>query len=397
MEKKDLPDTSSTFDPSPKPAAGVRSLRELIDLVTGKSYQPSPIQEESALAEKLPFPFLGIVGQEEMKIALLLTVINPLVGGVLLVGPRGTGKTTAVRSLVNLMPMVERSTCFYGCVPEDIEAGGIEAVCPDCARKYGEGQPLTRPGPVRLVELPLNTQLADLIGRLDEKTPAHERMRLHRGLLSLADQNVLYVDEVNLLTNELVDAILDASAQGTYTVRNSSFSSTYRARFSLVGSMNPEEGNLRPQIMDRFGLRVIVQGLETPNERIEAYDRVRSYLRNPHVAVQSFAYESDLARKEIQSAREILPRVNIPGDVTLAGITMIQRLKIDSLRADITLFEAARAYCASDARIDVSLTDLKTVAPMALRLRRSPFMVEYFKKQAEEELELKTIIQEVID
>ncbi len=392
---KDHLDPSSNNVPDSLPASGVRSLRELIDLVTGKSFKSTDISEESGLAERLPFPFLGIVGQEEMKIALLLAVINPLVSGVLLVGPRGTGKTTAVRSMVNLMPLVNRSTCFYGCLPEDIETGGIESVCPDCARKYGEGVPLTRPGPVRLVELPLNTQLNDLIGRLDEKTPAHERMRLQRGILSLADQNVLYIDEVNLLSNELVDAILDASAQGTYTVRNSSFSATYRSRFSLIGSMNPEEGNLRPQIMDRFGLRVIIQGLQSPKERLEAYERVRAYRRNPREVVQNFEAESEIARKEIQSARELLPRVFLPSKVTEAGIEMIQRLNIDSLRADITLFEAARAYCASDGRTEVTISDLQVVAPMALRLRRSSFISQYFKDRQQEEIELRSIIQEV--
>src|SRR5512138_2780017 len=122
----------------------VQSLRELIDLVTGRQFISQLNQEDAGLAEVLPFPFLGLVGQAEMKLALLIAVINPLVSGVLLVGPRGTGKTTIVRSLVNLLPYVKRSACHYGCLPEDIDAGGIDAVCPDCARKYGEGQPLTR-------------------------------------------------------------------------------------------------------------------------------------------------------------------------------------------------------------------------------------------------------------
>src|SRR5512142_3312941 len=137
-----------TEEPAP-----IQSLRELIDLVTGRQFQAQLSQEDAGLAEVLPFPFLGLVGQMEMKLALLIAVINPLVSGVLLVGPRGTGKTTVVRSLVDLLPLVRRSACYYGCLPEDIETGGLDAVCPDCARKYGEGIPLTRVDRGRLVEL----------------------------------------------------------------------------------------------------------------------------------------------------------------------------------------------------------------------------------------------------
>ena len=249
----------------------VRSLRELIDLATGRSSMPLDLaQEDAGLAEPLPFPFLALVGQYEMKLALLMSVINPGCGGVLLVGPRGTGKTTAVRSLLDLLPWIERSTCFYGCTAEDVETGGMDAVCPDCARKYGEGIPLSRKEPSHLVELPLNARLEDVVGGLDERAQVHERMRLKRGILGQADLNLLYADEVNLLGDEIVDSILDAAAQGSYTVRRGPVSATYRARFTLIGSMNPEEGNLRPQILDRFGLRVIVRGLEDPEQRLQA-------------------------------------------------------------------------------------------------------------------------------
>jgi magnesium chelatase subunit I len=143
-----------------------------------------------------------------MKLALLISLVNPAVGGVLLIGPRGTGKTTAVRGLVDLLPEVPRSLCYYGCMPEDIEIGGIDAVCPDCAQKYAAGEPLTRSDRVRLVELPLNARLEDVIGGLDERAVIHDRMRLRRGILAQADRNLLYIDEVNLLANEAVDARL---------------------------------------------------------------------------------------------------------------------------------------------------------------------------------------------
>lgn len=374
----------------------IQSLRELIDLVTGRQFQSQMNQEDAGLAEVLPFPFLGLVGQVEMKLALLIAVINPLVSGVLLVGPRGTGKTTSVRSLVNLLPYVKRSACHYGCLPEDIEAGGLDAVCPDCARKYGEGQSLTKIDQGRLVDLPLNARLEDVIGGWDERTLGQSQLRIKSGILKQADQNVLYVDEVNLLGDDIVNAILDAAANGTYTVRRGPVSNTYRARFTLVGSMNPEEGNLRPQIMDRFGLRVVIHGLTDQNERIEAYHRSRAYRLNPRATVGQYASETEFARDEIQAARELLPQVTIPPEVEAAGTQLVQRVGVDSLRAEITMFEAARAFAAADARKEVALEDLKVVAPMALRLRQSPFMIKYFKEQGEEEKQLNDTLHEIL-
>ncbi|HSO26777.1 MAG TPA: hypothetical protein VLS48_01815, partial [Anaerolineales bacterium] len=165
------PDAEPTPD---QPPVGVRSLRELIDIVSGRKLPSTPVAEDSGLVEVLPFPFLALVGQREMKLALLLALINPAIGGVLLIGPRGTGKTTAVRSLVDLLPDVPRSLCFYGCLPEDIEQGGMDAVCPDCARKWAENEPLAKLDRVRLVELPLNARLEDVVGGLDERAALHD-------------------------------------------------------------------------------------------------------------------------------------------------------------------------------------------------------------------------------
>jgi magnesium chelatase subunit I len=323
-----------------------------------------------------------------MKLALLLGLINPSIGGILLVGPRGTAKTTSVRSLLDILPKVERSLCYYGCLPEDIESGGIDAVCPDCAKKYAEGQPLVAPDRVRLVELPLNSRLEDVVGGIDERAAVHERLRVRRGILAQADRNLLYIDEINLLSDDIVDAILDAAAQGSYTVRRGPVSATYRARFVLIGSMNPEEGRLRPQILDRFGLRVIVRGLEDPAERLEAYRRVQAYLANSRLMASAYREEMVAAAEEIQMAREKLAKVSLPDRVARTAIKLVQQLGIDSLRAEITWFEAARAYAAADGRNKVTREDLQVVAPMALRLRRSQFMAEYFSSQAGEEEEL---------
>jgi len=392
-ESNQLPEETSQ-----KTGSGdVRSLRDLIERVSGRGYQPGAGEGDSGLADILPFPFLAVVGQKEMKLALLLALINPAVGGVLLIGPRGTGKTTAVRSLVDLLPMVPRSLCYYGCMPEDIETGGIDAVCPDCARKYAEGEPLARPDRVRLVDLPLNAELEDVVGGVDERAAVHDRLRLRRGLMAQADRNLLYVDEVNLLGDEIVDAILDAAAQGNYTVRRGPVSATYRSRFVLVGSMNPEEGRLRPQILDRFGLRVLVRGLVDPNERLEAYRRVQAYQQNPRKMVLAYANETAVVQDEIQAARDLLPEVRLPDEVARRGLAFIDRLHIDSLRAEITLFETARAFAAADGRDAVSPEDLREVAPLALRVRRSNFMTEYFNTQQAEETEITSVLDNVLE
>ena len=165
----------------------VRSLQELLDRVTGRNFQPPKVSDESGIAEVLPFPFLALVGQYEMKLALMLALINPAAGGVLLIGPRGTGKTTAVRSLTDLLPEIPRSLCYYGCMSEDIENGGIDAVCPDCARRFAEGEPLERLDHVHLVELPLNSRLEDVVGGIDERSVAQNRLKIKKGLLAQAD------------------------------------------------------------------------------------------------------------------------------------------------------------------------------------------------------------------
>ncbi len=369
-----------------------RSLKELLDHVSGKDLPPVKFRD-SGKAEVLPFPFSAIVGQEEMKLALILGLVNPNIGGILLVGPRGTAKTTAVRSLIDLLPMVERSTCHYGCLPSDIEEGGMDAVCPDCAKKYGEGKSLTRPSRVRLIELPLNAKLENVVGGIDERAAMKSKMRLKRGILAQADRNLLYLDEANLLKDEVIDAILDAAAQGSYTLRRGAASATYKSRFLLVGSMNPEEGHLRPQIMDRFGLRVIVRGLENPKDRLKAYKQVQTYLSTPHQLIAKYAGGTTAIREELEKTRARLNQVKLSNRVANQAIAMIQKLGIDSLRAEITWFEAGRAYAAASGRTNVKLADLHTVAPMSLRLRRSEFITDYFAKRKGEEEELAKLIK----
>lgn len=371
----------------------VRSLTELIEKASAKRFIEAPPPEDLGLAEPMAFPFLSIVGQREMKLGLLLSLINPNIGGVLLIGPRGTGKTTAVRSLTDLLPEVKRSGCVYGCLPEDITAGGVDAVCPDCARKFGQGDTLTYQDQVRLIELPLNAQLEDVIGGIGDGVALHNRMRVHRGILARADRNLLYVDEVNLLDDDIVDAILDAAAQGTYTVHRGQLVATYRSRFVLIGSMNPEEGRLRPQILDRFGLRIIVRGLDRQNQRLEAYRRTIAYLNNPRQVVHEYAEATDIFRAELIAAYDALPSVQLTTRAETFGLKLIQNLSIDSLRAEITLFEAARAHAIADGRDRARPEDVRTVAPMALRMRRSAFMEDFFSAITREEEEIKRLLK----
>lgn len=388
----DLPDQPN----EPEQITSVHSLRELIDLVTGRTAaSQQPMEDSGLVLEPLPFPFLAMVGQQEMKLALLLTLINPSIGGTLLIGPRGTGKSTAVRSLLGLLPEVERSACFYGCLPEDVETEGMDAICPDCAQKMGQGIPLTYSDHVRLVELPLNARLEDTIGGIDERAAASDRLRLKRGILAQADRNILYVDEANLLADDIVDAILDAAAMGFYTVRRGTVSATYRSRFELIGSMNPEEGRLRPQIMDRFGLRVIVRGLENSEDRWNAYQRVIEHRANPRAYNGQYRDITEIAREEIQNAIRLLPTVRVPFETGKFGIQLVQAMQIDSLRAEITLFEAARAYAAADNRMQVEIDDIKAVAPMALRLRRSAFMSDFINDMQKEDQQVAALLDQI--
>jgi len=348
------------------------------------------------LAEHLPYPFFAMVGQIEMRTALLLSVINPAVGGVLLIGPRGTGKTTCVRSLTDLLPYVEVSTCPNGCLPTDVDSEGNLDVCLDCRQKLAAGESITRLDSVKLVELPLNARLEDVVGGINERIAVQQgRIRLELGILARADQNLLYIDEVNLLDDIIVDAILDAAAQGSYTVRRGAMAGTYRSRFVLIGSMNPEEGRLRPQIMDRFGLRVPVQGLMEREARLEVYRRVRRYQQNRRKFLAEWAYVTAAAHEEIIQARELLKETELNDEAVEVGLSLVEGLGIDSHRAEYAMFEAARAHAAADGRTLADIHDIQAVAPMALRQRRSQFMVDFFARQEEEDRMIRDLVSDL--
>ncbi|MCZ7539773.1 MAG: magnesium chelatase [Anaerolineae bacterium] len=385
-------------DDLPEASAGEPRSRllDLLDQAGARRVlrEPAP---DLGLAEHLPFPFLAMVGQYEMRMALLLAVINPAIGGVLLIGPRGTGKTTCVRSLTDVLPYVEVSLCPEGCLPPGAEGDGAAGLCPDCQRKLEAGEPISHYEAVKLVELPLNARLEDVVGGINERIAVQQgRVRLELGILARADQNLLYIDEVNLLDDLIVDAILDAAAQGSYTVRRGPMVGTYRARFVLVGSMNPEEGRLRPQIMDRFGLRVPVHGLTEQAERYEVYRRVRRYQSSRRRFLAEWAEVTAQARDEIGLARELLRQTELSGDAVEVGLALVQALGIDSHRAEYAMFEATRAHAAADGRDVADVGDLRAVAALALRQRRSQFMAEFFAQQSEEDAAIRERLDALI-
>ncbi len=374
---------------------GASNLLRLLNRTGARSVMAQE-EVDFGLAEHRPFPFLAIVGQFEMRIALMLAVINPAIGGVLLIGPRGTGKTTAVRSVTGILPEIEVSDCEEGVFPEDLENENARLLYPDCYEKYQNGNSISHFESVKLVELPLNSRLDDVVGGINERIAVQQnRITLERGILARADNNLLYVDEVNLLDDQIVDAILDAAAQGIYTVRRGAMSGTYRSRFVLIGSMNPEEGRLRPQILDRFGLRVNVRGLGDKAERLEVYQRVRAYRQNPTQFIRAWDKLTAETREEIILARELLKQTTISDDALEIGLALVHDLDIDSHRAEYTMFEAARAHAAADGRDVATIHDIRSVAPMALRQRHSQFMVNFFVSQSEEDEQIRLRIDEL--
>lgn len=357
------------------------ALLDLLNTVGARHILRQPHRDDLGFADSLPFPFIALVGQLEMRFALLLAVINPQVGGVLLIGPRGVGKTTCVRSLTGILPdiLVPDDDVY----PEDLEEGQ------EIPMHYES---------VKLVELPLNARLEEVVGGVNERIAIQQKkIQLERGILARADQNLLYIDEVNLLDKPVVDAILDAAAQGHYTVRRGAMSGTFRSRFVLIGSMNPEEGQLRPQIMDRFGLRVIVSGLTNAEERLEVYQRVRAYRQKPDTFLRQWAEATLAIREEISLARELLKETEVSESALQVGIELVNRLSIDSTRAEYTLFEAARAHAAADGRDVADINDLRFVAPLALRQRRSEFIDRFVEHQRQEDQKILGTLDHLVD
>jgi magnesium chelatase subunit I len=314
------------------------------------------------------FPFAAIAGQEELKLALLLTAVDPLIGGVLAFGDRGTGKSTAVRALAALLPKMRAvADCPYHCDP-DIPA----QQCGDCQAKGAFKSSMMA---VPVVDLPLGASEDRVAGALDlERALTRGEKAFEPGLLAQANRGYLYIDEVNLLEDHLVDLLLDVAASGENVVEREGLSVRHPARFVLVGSGNPEEGELRPQLLDRFGLSVEVK---TPTEVarwVEIVKRRESFERDPQSFAAVWEKEESRIRRNIVGARKRLGNVSVPDIALERAAELCIALKTDGLRGQLTLTRAARALAAYEGQERVGDDQLKRLAAVALRhrLRRSP-------------------------
>lgn len=316
-----------------------------------------------------PFPFTAVVGQDDLRLALLLNAVSPSVGGVLVRGEKGTAKSTAVRALTSLLPEVAVVPgCRFSCDPAAPDPG-----CPDGPHEGG-GVGASRPA--RMVELPVGASEDRLVGALDiERALAEGVKAFEPGLLAAAHRGILYVDEVNLLHDHLVDLLLDAAAMGASYVEREGVSVRHAAQFLLVGTMNPEEGELRPQLLDRFGLTVEVAASREPDQRVEVVRRRLAYDDDPAAFAASWGDEETAVRQRIVAARTLLPRVRL-GDSALRQIaTVCSAFEVDGMRADIVMARTATALAAWAGRTDVLAEDVRQAALLALphRRRRNPF------------------------
>jgi len=315
------------------------------------------------------YPFSAIVGQEDLKLALLVNAVSPEIGGVLVRGEKGTAKSTAVRALAGLLPRIMViSGCPYSCDPETPN--------PECPAGPHPPDAPAETRPVRLVELPVGASTDRLAGTLDiERALSEGRKAFEPGLLAAAHRGILYVDEVNLLSDHLVDLLLDVAAMGVNYVEREGVSVRHPSRFILVGTMNPEEGELRPQLLDRFGITVEVSGSPDPSDRVEVIRRHLHYEADPEEFTGAWSAADEELASSVESARMRLPEVGLDEDILFRISTLCAELGVDGLRGDLVTAKTARTLAAWDARDEVVIDDVKRAAVLALshRRRRGPF------------------------
>jgi Mg-chelatase subunit ChlI len=316
------------------------------------------------------FPFTAVVGQERLKRALLLNAVNPAVGGVLVKGASGTGKSTAVRGLAELLPEIDVvADCPYSCDPA--------APCEACRARGGE-LPVARRRR-RIVDLPLNATEDRVAGTVDIAKALREGERaLEPGLLAEANRGILYVDEINLLDDHLTDVLLDAAALGVNVVEREGVSVSHPARFLLVGTMNEEEGELRPQIADRIGLEVEVEALREPQARAEVTRRREAFTADPDALRAQFSAAQEELAERVSTAERLLPKVAVPDRLYTAVARLVVSAGVESHRADVTILESAKALAVLGGRREVSEENVVEAAALALghRLEADPFAPE---------------------
>src|SRR3979411_3189910 len=315
--------------------------------------------------DRYSYPFTAIVGQEEMKLALVLNAITPSIGGVLITGEKGTGKSPAVRALAKLLPdqqVVEG--CHFGCHPDDPEDW-----CADCRERATSGALPVTTRRMRVVELPINASEDRVVGTIDLEAALKEgSRRFEPGVLAEANRNILYVDEVNLLDDHIVDVLLDAAAMGQNTVEREGVSVSHPARFILVGTMNPEEGDLRPQLLDRFGLTVDVEGIKDIGQRVQIVERREEWESDPSGFSQRFEEDAQTGTT-LPEAIVRFPRVSMPVAILRALAEMNVSLQVDGHRADLVGRKAAQALAAYRGIPEVGVAEVNEVADMVLAHR----------------------------
>jgi Mg-chelatase subunit ChlI len=336
----------------------------------------------------LIFPFTAVVGQERMKRALILNAINPRIGGVLIRGERGTAKSTAARALAALLPDIEVvADDPFGCDPRQ-----PELMCTNCRERLARGEQLPAASrKTRFVDLPVSATEDRVVGTLDIQQAIQKgEVHFEPGVLAAANRGVLYVDEVNLLDDHVVDLLLDSAAMGVNIVERESISFQHPARFILVGTMNPEEGDLRPQLLDRFALCVDIRGITDPGARMEILERNVAFEGDPEGFRAEWEPREQELSQEIARARELveLVRYDRRNLATIAGLTA--GMHVDGHRADLVILKAARAHAALEARTTINERDVLLAAELALphRLKRQPFQeADVSLAQLEERLE----------
>ncbi|MEV6878221.1 putative cobaltochelatase [Amycolatopsis sp. NPDC051128] len=315
-----------------------------------------------------PYPFTAVVGMPDLRLALVLSSISPAVGGVLVRGEKGTAKSTMVRALAGLLPGVDVvDGCRFSCDP-----AAPDPLCPDGPHDGAN----SHRRPARLVELPVGAAEDRVIGSLHlERALAEGVTDFQPGLLAAAHRGLLYVDEVNLLHDHLVDTLLDAAAMGRATVEREGVSVSHAARFVLIGTMNPEEGELRPQLLDRFGLTVEVASSRDPEQRVEVVRRRLAYEADPGGFAAEYAAEDALLAADIEAAQRLLPAVKLPDDALRQIAEVCASFEVDGMRADIVTARTAVAHAAWAGRDEVTTDDVRVAARLALphRRRRNPF------------------------
>ena len=328
------------------------------------------------------YPFSAIVGQEQMKKALLLNAINPKIGGVLIKGEKGTAKSTAARALAHLLPdrlVVEG--CTFGCDPVD-----KKAMCLDCQKKFPALKTVS--AKMRVVELPISATEDKVVGSLDiEHALKTGEKKFEPGILAQANRNILYVDEVNLLNDHIVDVLLDAAAMGMNFIEREGVSYVHPSAFILIGTMNPEEGELRPQLLDRFGLCVDIVGIHDAETRVEVIRRRKKYEDAPEEFIGAWEPSEQELRERIVRAQKLLPDVTVSDDMFTMIAQICIDMAVDGHRADITMMKTAATIAAYNNRTEVNEDDIREAAALVLthRMRRRPFSEQQMDQQKMEQ------------